>query len=47
MIVVIADDLSGATELAAVAHAHGLSAEVQTQFDPATNARVVKWESAA
>ncbi|MEQ1830190.1 MAG: four-carbon acid sugar kinase family protein [Pirellula sp.] len=34
MIVVIADDLSGAAELACIAVQHGLTAEVQTRFDP-------------
>lgn len=41
MIVVLADDLTGAAELAAVAHRHGLRAEVQTSFHPATDADVV------
>lgn len=41
MIVVVADDLSGAAELAGIAVRHGLSAEVQTRFDPATTADVV------
>jgi uncharacterized protein YgbK (DUF1537 family) len=41
MIVVIADDLSGAAELAGAALRHGLSAEVQTSFDPASGADVV------
>jgi uncharacterized protein YgbK (DUF1537 family) len=41
MIVVIADDLSGAAELAGAAVRHGLSAEVQTTFFPGTNAEVV------
>src|SRR5688572_13690217 len=41
MIVVIADDLSGAAELAAVAARHGLSAEVHTVFDPGSEADVV------
>ena len=41
MIVVIADDLSGAAELAGAALRHGLSAEVQTVFFPDTNADVV------
>ena len=41
MIVVIADDLSGAAELAGAALRHGLSAEVQTEFDPNTAADVV------
>jgi uncharacterized protein YgbK (DUF1537 family) len=41
MIVVIADDLSGAAELAGAAVRHGLTAEVQTSFFPGTNAEVV------
>ena len=41
MIVVIADDLSGAAELAGAAWRHGLSAEVQTMFAAGTNAEVV------
>jgi uncharacterized protein YgbK (DUF1537 family) len=41
MIVVVADDLTGAAELAAVALRHGLRAEVQTVFDPETDADVV------
>ena len=41
MIVVLADDLSGAAECAAVARAHGLTAEVQTEPDPAADADVV------
>lgn len=41
MIAVLADDLSGAAELAGVALQHGLTAEVQTVFHPATNADVV------
>jgi uncharacterized protein YgbK (DUF1537 family) len=41
MIVVIADDLSGAAELAGVAWLHGLTAEVQTVFSPETNAEIV------
>jgi uncharacterized protein YgbK (DUF1537 family) len=40
-IVVIADDLSGAAELAGIAFARGLSAEVQTIFEPASEAQVV------
>ncbi len=40
MIVVLADDLSGAAEVAGVAHAHGLSAEVQTAF-ASTSAEVI------
>jgi uncharacterized protein YgbK (DUF1537 family) len=41
MIVVIADDLSGAAELAGVALQHGLSAEVQTVFQPRTDVAVI------
>jgi len=41
MIVVIADDLTGAAELAGAALSHGLSAEVQTVFDPGSPAQVV------
>lgn len=41
MIVVIADDLSGAAELAGAAVRQGLSAEVQTTFDPGTDAEVL------
>lgn len=41
MIVVIADDLSGAAELAGIAAARGFRAEVQTRFDPSTDAEVV------
>ena len=41
MILIIADDLSGAAELAGIAFTHGLSAEVQTEFQPRTEAQVV------
>lgn len=41
MILVIADDISGAAELASLAYARGLRAEVQTAFNPATDAQVV------
>lgn len=41
MIVVIADDLSGAAELANVAVRRGLSAEVHTHFDATSDADVV------
>ncbi|MFT5493754.1 MAG: hypothetical protein ACI8V5_004155 [Limisphaerales bacterium] len=41
MIVVMADDISGAAELAGVAFERGLSAEVQTRFDPTSTADVV------
>jgi D-threonate/D-erythronate kinase len=40
-IIVIADDLSGAAELAGIAFAHGLSAEVQRRFDPNSDAQVI------
>lgn len=41
MVVVLADDLSGAAELAGAAVRRGLSAEVQDRFSPATAAEVV------
>lgn len=41
MIVVLADDLSGAAELAGLAHRHGLAAELQTDFQPATGPEVL------
>ncbi|MBC8282867.1 MAG: four-carbon acid sugar kinase family protein [Nitrospinae bacterium] len=41
MILVITDDLSGAAELAGIAFAHGLTAEVQTEFQPRTEAQVI------
>ncbi len=41
MIAVIADDISGAAELAGAALRHGLRAEVQTMFDPRTDADVI------
>jgi hypothetical protein len=41
MIVVIADDVSGAAELAGAAVQHGLSAEVQTTFSAETSADVI------
>jgi uncharacterized protein YgbK (DUF1537 family) len=41
MIVVLADDLSGAAELAGAALARGLTSEVQTRFTADTNADVV------
>ena len=41
MILVITDDLSGAAELAGTAFAHGLTAEVQTEFQPRTEAQVI------
>ena len=41
MIAVIADDVSGAAELAGAALRHGLRAEVQTAFDPRSEADVI------
>ncbi|AOS45302.1 hypothetical protein Verru16b_02382 [Lacunisphaera limnophila] len=41
MIVVLADDLSGAAELAGIARLRGLTAEVQSVFHPATEAAVL------
>jgi len=40
-VIVIADDLSGAAELAAIAFARGFSAEVQRQFEPTSDADVI------
>ncbi|HEX5105993.1 MAG TPA: four-carbon acid sugar kinase family protein, partial [Pirellulaceae bacterium] len=40
-IVIIADDLSGAAELAGIAHAHGYVAEVHRDFDAASDAEVI------
>lgn len=40
-IVVLADDLTGAAELAGAAREHGLTAEVQTRFQPAARADVL------
>lgn len=41
MIAVVADDLTGAAELAGIAWSYGLTAEVQTEFSPQTTANVV------
>ena len=41
MIVVIADDLTGAAELAGIAFSHGLTAEVQIEFNSKTDADVI------
>lgn len=41
MIAIIADDFSGAAELAGIAAARGYKAEVQTVFDPASDAEVI------
>jgi len=41
MIAVIADDFSGAAELAGIAAARGFKAEVQTRFDPRSEADVI------
>ncbi len=40
-VVVIADDLSGAAELAGIAFARGYTAEVQREFDAASDAEVI------
>ena len=45
MIVVLADDLSGAAELANAALRHGLSAEVQTVFDPSAAGEVICFDT--
>jgi uncharacterized protein YgbK (DUF1537 family) len=41
MIVVVADDLSGAAELAGAAFDRGVAAEVQTQWHPSSSARLI------
>lgn len=41
MIAILADDISGAAELAGIAAARGLKAEVQTVFDPRSDAAVI------
>ncbi len=41
MIAILADDFSGAAELAGIAAVRGWSAEVQTRFDPASDAEVI------
>ena len=41
MIVVIADDLTGAAEIGAVGLRYGLTAEVQTEFAPESNADLI------
>lgn len=41
MIVVLADDLSGAAELGGLAFLRGLDAEIQTRFDPDTDADLI------
>ena len=41
MIAIIADDFSGAAELAGIAAARGFKAEVQIQFDPTSDAEVI------
>ncbi|MCI0359120.1 MAG: four-carbon acid sugar kinase family protein [Planctomycetaceae bacterium] len=40
-VIVIADDLSGAAELAGIAFARGYSAEVQREFDPTSDAEAI------
>ncbi len=41
MIVVIADDFTGAAEVAAIAMCHGLKTEIQTELDTNTNAELL------
>ena len=41
MIVVIADDITGAAELAGIAFSHGFTSEVQTEFNSKTDADVI------
>ena len=44
MIVVIADDFSGAAELAGLAASRGWNAEVQTSFDANSDAEVIAFD---
>jgi uncharacterized protein YgbK (DUF1537 family) len=44
VIVVIADDFSGAAELAGLAASRGWNAEVQTSFDANSDADVIAFE---
>ncbi len=41
MIVVLADDLTGAAEIGGIAWRYGLSTEIQTEFQPATDADLI------
>ncbi|MEW5957849.1 MAG: four-carbon acid sugar kinase family protein, partial [Chloroflexota bacterium] len=41
MIVVLADDLTGAAEIGGIAFRYGLAAEIQTVFDPAAGADLI------
>lgn len=41
MIVIIADDFSGVAELAGIAAVRGLKTELQTVFDPSSEAEVI------
>jgi len=41
MIAVIADDLTGAAEIGAIGLRHGIAAEVQTEFDPRSDADLI------
>ncbi len=45
MIGVLADDFTGAAEIAAAAHRRGLSAEVQTDFDPSSPADLISLDT--
>jgi uncharacterized protein YgbK (DUF1537 family) len=45
VIVVLADDFSGAAELAGLAASRGWSAEVQTSFDPSSGAEVIAFDA--
>ena len=44
-IVVIADDFTGAAEIAGIGFRYGLRSEVQTAFDPATDSRLIVIDS--
>lgn len=41
MLIVLADDFSGAAEIGGIAHRYGLSAEVQLEFNPRSKAEII------
>lgn len=44
-LLVIADDFSGACEMAGIAHRYGLNVEIQLDFNPDTHRRVIFFDS--
>src|SRR5688572_25154095 len=41
MLIVLADDFSGAAEIGGIGHRYGLSTEIQLQFDPSSTADLI------